>query len=429
VSIACGVVALSIAALLPRTRRITAMLLLLVAFVALTISLPLPERYNDIGYMGDGLDFVQNPKKYDVNIPFAGSQPVLYFTAHLGNLILATVYRSLGSTESAPITAYRTLSAVGAVLCALELAAVLLVFRGARRACRFVALALAAPFTLGYYGYYEVGYMAISAGAFPLLVRGLSRRAYSGPLTDGAAAVQGLHAAFHGMGLLGIAGGVFTIAIARITRRGWTLSRYIAFATAAYLGWIAFYVLVLHVGVQGGASASAFAFRSLTTSFYFDRRLVDPLVSRIAWSEIGAASLATGVPLLVFGTVMMRRSREWVAAVTYASPGLLFLILWWPTLGPRGDLDLLLAVFYGIAGASWLASRSARSASFGLGVLALAHVAFWAAIATAAFDRAWIAQAARQGFEYLFLGSFPTMCSTSWLFSLQMYSISSVSLS
>ena len=32
----------------------------------------------------------------------------------------------------------------------------------------------------------------------------------------------------------------------------------------------------------------------------------------------------------------------------------------------------------------------------------------------------------RQGFADLFRGSLPTMCSTSWLFSLQMYSISSV---
>src|SRR5712691_10494487 len=32
-------------------------------------------------------------------------------------------------------------------------------------------------------------------------------------------------------------------------------------------------------------------------------------------------------------------------------------------------------------------------------------------------------------FEYLFRGSLPTMCETSWLFSLQMYSISSVSCS
>jgi len=31
-------------------------------------------------------------------------------------------------------------------------------------------------------------------------------------------------------------------------------------------------------------------------------------------------------------------------------------------------------------------------------------------------------------FAYLFRGSLPTMCSTSWLFSLQMYSISSVSI-
>ncbi len=389
-SVACGIVALSIARLLRRRKRITAMLLLLVAFVALTVTFPLSERYRDIGYMGDGLDFVQNPKKYDINIPFAGSQPVLYFTAHLGNLVVAAVYRAMGSTAAAAITAYRTLSAVGAALCALELAAVLLAFRGSRRACRFVALALAAPFTLGYYGYYEVGYMAISAGAVPLLVRGLNRRASTGPLTDGVGAVQGLHAAFHGIGLLGIAGGAFTIAISRIEQRWWTLSRYLACATAAYLGWIAFYVLVLHVGVQGDGSSSAIAFRHLTTSFYFDRRLVDPLVSRRAWSEIGAASLATGVPLLVFAAVMMRRSREWITAVAYACPGLLFLVLWWPTLGPRGDLDLLLAVFYGISGAAWLASRSARSAWLGLGVLALAHVAFWAAIFTAAFDRVWI---------------------------------------
>jgi hypothetical protein len=231
--------------------------------------------------------------------------------------------------------------------------------------------------------------LAISAGAFPLLLAGLGRRARLWPLADAAGALQGLHAALHGIGVLGIAGGALTIAVTGAERRWWTLSRYLAFATAGFLGWIAFYLLVLHVSVRGDPTTDSIAFRGLTMPFYHDRRLVDPLFSYIAWSEIGAASLATGIPLLVLGAVTMRRGREWVTAAVYACPGLVFLILWWSTLGPSGDLDLFLGIFFGVTSASWLASRSTRSAILGLAALALAHVAFWATIATS-FQRIWI---------------------------------------
>jgi hypothetical protein len=384
VSITCGVTAWFISRRHHRWRRTTTMLLLLAAFVVLTVGLPLPERYKDIGYMGDGLDLVQNPDK------FPHTEPVVYFKAHLGTLILGSAYRTVHDRPGAPVTAFRILSAVGAVLCAVELAGALLVFRGSRRVCRFIALALAAPFTLGYYGYYEVGYLAISAGAFPLLLAGLGRRARLRPLVDAAGGLQGLHAALHGIGLLGIAGGALTIAVTSVERRWWTLSRYLSFATAGYLGWIAFYVLVLHFSVLTDPTTESIAFRGMTTPFYYDRRLVDPLFSQVAWSEIGAASLATGVPLLVLGAVMMRRGHGWVTAAVYSCPGLVFLIFWWSTLGPRGDLDLFLAIFFGVTSASWLASRSTRSAIFGLAVLALAHVSFWATIATPAFERIWI---------------------------------------
>src|SRR5436190_82217 len=80
--------------------------------------------------------------------------------------------------------------------------------RWSRQSCRYVGLALATPLCLLYFGYWELGYLSMAAGAAPLLAIGRSRRALTAQASAWVAGcLQGLHTALHGFGLFGIAGG------------------------------------------------------------------------------------------------------------------------------------------------------------------------------------------------------------------------------
>jgi hypothetical protein len=56
--------------------------------------------------------------------------------------------------------------------------------------------------------------------------------------------------------------------------------------------------------------SSHIAFRMLTEMYYFDRRLVHPLLSWNGIAEVGMASLAVGVPLFALGILRRRQMLE-----------------------------------------------------------------------------------------------------------------------
>ena len=390
--LALSAIMLGVSAFRSTRARASTAAVVLVLFVALAISLQLPFEYRGQNFMGDGEDFARHRTKFVANIPVAGDQPVLHLKAHLGDALLAGFDRFYGRSEDSPARAYRTVSRLGGLLYAIELGLVIALFGASPRACRYAALALAAPVAMGFYGYYELGYLAISAGAFPLLVLGLrtSRMRFVG----GAAMLQGLHAALHGFGLLGIAGGAVTALVARRswTERGVAAARYSAMALAAYLVWIVVYVTVFDVSLMYDSAASNIAFRRLSDAFYFDRRLVQPLASVGAFSEIGLASLAVGVPLLVVSGYRAGTSTAARLGLAYALPGLLFLIAWWPSLGVSRDMDLLLAAFPGVTAAAWYCSRRSARAAMALAIMIAIHVVFWAAIADRSLARVWLGE-------------------------------------
>src|SRR5439155_14885435 len=93
-----------------------------------------------------------------------------------------------------------------------ELFVVAAVHRYSRRVCRYVALAVASPLALLYFGFYELGYLSMSAAVVPLLAigRGSDTRVTASTLTAGL--FQGFHTALHGFGLLGLGGGALALA-------------------------------------------------------------------------------------------------------------------------------------------------------------------------------------------------------------------------
>jgi hypothetical protein len=68
-----------------------------------------------------------------------------------------------------------------------------------------------------------------------------------------------------------------------------------AFALALYLGWIVIYIVGLGMSIVSDPYSSHIALGTLTEMYYFDRRLVHPLLSWNGFAEVGMASLAVGV--------------------------------------------------------------------------------------------------------------------------------------
>ena len=376
-----------------RRNRLLSAAGVLAAALLLMATLALPFEHVGQNFMGDGQDFAGHREKFEINIPLAGGTPELHFKAHLGDALLAGFDRAYGRSGGSAARAYETVSRIGGLLYVLEIASVLVVLRGSRRACRFAALALGAPLAIGFFGYYELGYLAVSAAAFPLLVVGL--RVGRARLIGTAAGLQGLHAALHGFGLLGIAGGLAAIAAAgrSLTQRVSVAAGFGAVAAVAYLGWIAIYLAAWNVSVVPDPASSHVALRGWRAPFYFDRRLVHPLTSSNALSEIGVASLAVGVPVLVLAAVLSWRRLPAIApAVAYASPGLLFLVAWWPSLGVSHDMDLLLGAFAGVIAAAWVCSRRLAHTVAALALLGAVHLAFWAGVADRSLSRIWLGE-------------------------------------
>ena len=117
---------------------------------------------------------------------------------------------------------------------------------------RYLGLVLLAPSTLLYFGYRELGHLSLNAAAFPLIVRGLQQGTAR---LEAGGALLGFGAALHGFGLLSLAG-AWLAALAGASLAGERvrrLARLVAWGTAAYLGWVAVYLIVLEAAARTGA--------------------------------------------------------------------------------------------------------------------------------------------------------------------------------
>jgi hypothetical protein len=389
IALALGLVAIRAASSGSRRTRQTATGVVLALLLAGFIAAPLPLQVNGRSYMGDGTDFATDRRDFDEHFPYARGE--LQFKSHLGDLVLVLLDRAFGASGSSSARAYATLSRLGGVLFVVELLVVVAWYRWRPRACRYIGLAIAAPVSLCFFGFFEVGYLALGVAVFPLLELSLKPRA-AGRVTSRlvAGALQGFHSALHGFGLLGIAG----LALASLSGRGALGARLVrtanlvAAAVAMYAGWVAVYVVVLHLAVVPDSAVSGFGGRALFDGAVFDKRIVDPLLSYNGLGEVGLASLLVGVPLFVLAA-FRAPWQSLVRTAGYALPGVLFLVWWWPSLGVVPDVDLALAAFPGVFAALWLIARRTRSCWSGFLMLVGIHFVVWTAIGGAAFGRVW----------------------------------------
>jgi hypothetical protein len=389
VVLSLGLLAIRAGASAKRRTRRTVMVLVLGATMIAFIAAPLPLQFEGNGFMSDGADNAGDRAKFEWRFPLARG-PIMSFHSHLGDLLMVKLDRLFGASGESTARAYATLSRLGGLLFLIELLIVAAWHKWSRRVCRYVGLALASPLTLLFFGYYELGYLAVSAAVVPLLAirRRPSVEVSASALLAGL--LQGLHTALHGFGLLGLAGG----AIASLTGRGGALPRMVRVVTfasagvAMYLGWVFIYVAGMNLSIVSDSAVSGFSLRPAFDAAVFDQRLAYPLFSALGLGEIGLIGMLAGVPMLMLAGFRAPRA-EMATAAAYALPGLLFLIAWWPQRAPY-NLDLLMGAFPGLFAASWLLASSRKRAVPAFVLLVMLHALFWTTIGSTVFDRVWV---------------------------------------
>ena len=385
-----GVLTVRAAALRRRRTRQLVVVGVLVATLAAFLTLPLPPlRFEGSGYMADAADNINDRAKFERRFPIAVG-PTTSFHSYLGDLVMTRLERAYAPSGNSTARAYATLSRLAGTLFLAELFIVAALHRYSRRVCRYVAVAIASPLALLYFGYYELGYLSLSGAVVPLLAirRGSDLRVTGSTLSAGL--FQGFHTALHGFGLLGLGGGVLSLVAARAPAAQRAV-RTLAFASAGvamYLGWVFIYVVGMGVSIVVENTVQGFGFRRLFEDVIIDKRIAYPLFSVAGLTEIGLISMLAGVPLLVLAWLKSPRSAL-IASAAYALPGLIFLASWWPPGAPL-NLDLLMAAFPGLFAACWLLASSHERAVAALVLMVALHTLFWTNLGSTLLHRVWI---------------------------------------
>ena len=380
---------LGTASLRRRSRQLVVVTVLAAALAAfLTVPLP-PLRFEGSGYMADAADNINDRAKFEQRFPLAVG-PTTSFHSYLGDLVMTRLERAYAGSGNSTERAYATLSKLAGTLFLAELLVVAALHRYSRRVCRYVALAIASPLALLYFGYYELGYLSMSAAVVPLLAirRGSDIRVTGSTLSAGL--FQGFHTALHGFGLLGLGGAALSLLVgqASAARRAVRTLAFASAGVAMYLGWVFIYVVGMGISIVVENTVQGFGFRRLFEDIIIDKRIAYPLFSVAGLTEIGLISMIAGVPLLLLAWIKSPRSALIVSAA-YALPGLMFLVSWWPPGAPL-NLDLLMAAFPGLFAACWLLASSHERAVAALVLMVALHTLFWTNLGSTLMHRVWI---------------------------------------
>jgi hypothetical protein len=346
----------------------------LAAFLALALVAPIPiDRF----VMGDGSSIVQDRSNFD---DLVAHGRVVRFSAHLAYRLLARFDAALGSNATSPVEAYRMLSWLAGVVFAVSLWCLAATDHWSRRAVRYIALALMAPATLMYFGYLEVGYLSLSAAAFPFVSRDLMKgRDLSAGLLVGAI-LFGLGAAMHGIGYLSIAA-LFIAVVADdvpIRRRAALAVALSGIAIAAALIWVWYYLAVLGLDVIPGHAAGGFILRPLWQVREAESRILYPLFSITTARDVFFSGLIAGLPLVLV-TLMVRRqsAREARLALAFSIPCAIAFLLFWPPQGIAIEMDMIVALFPAVFALLWVLSTSVPASIASAALLVVGHAAFW----------------------------------------------------
>ena len=340
----------------------------IVALLLVMLAVPLGQPIR----MGDSGTYTSSRENFDF---YMGARSVR-FEAHLSSMLLRGIDRGLGGTDDSPGRAFTWLTR----LAASWFTAMLLVSgwtgRWAPSTLRYLSIVIAAPATLMYFGYRELGYLSLNAAVVPLVFQGFRGRRVA---FEAGCALAGLGAALHGFGLLSLAGiALATVgARVRIARRVRLLIQACAIGTSMYLIWIFVYVAGLRLEIVPG-HAESIPWRPLFDNGVGEGRINYAIGSPRGAVDVVLSTWMTGMPLALLAVPALRRAAATaIPALLYALPSAFFVCAFWPIQGLAVEADLLFAAFPGFFALAWVASRSAAATWYALPVLASAHVVFW----------------------------------------------------
>lgn len=321
--------------------------------------------------MADSGVYTKNRMNFETSI----GRGVVSFENHLTIALLAKTYPAFGPGEDAPERTFRALTRVASawfVICALAIG---VVERWSPHVVRYLALAILAPSTLMYFGHRDFAYLSLNIAAFPLLAHGIS--AGSKRLEAGSAA-SGLGAALHAFGLLSLVGAWIGALVVRapIKERFERILRIAAWGTAAWVGWLAIYMIVLSLGIATSHADSG-SWRPLFIDVV-GRRLNVAIFSQAGVRDILVSGWVVGVPLLVVAASLWKRHRDQVSIMLcYAIPSVLFLIFYWPPQGLGVDTGHVVGTFPAVYAGAWLCARERRHTTIAAALLISGHLGFW----------------------------------------------------
>ena len=361
------------AAKLGRRRLLGVAALLIVGGLAYLWPLHQPLR------MGDSETYVASRESFGV---YSGVRQIR-FEAHLSHAILGRLDSAFGSTAETPRQALDWLMRGATAWFVLSAMAIGVVERWSPVVLRYLGLALLAPSTLLFFGYRELGHLSLNVAVFPLILRGLQS---GGRRLEVGSVLGGLGAALHGFGLLALAGvGLVACAVpVRLVDRARLVLRLAVWGTAAYLGWVAIYLIIFNLPLVPGHTESI-PLRPWLIDAVSDRVNV-AIFSRLGGRDIFFSAWAVGVPLLAVTATMWRERREETrAALLYAVPSVIFFVLFWPIQGLGWEMDLVFAAFPAGYALAWVCAHDARRAAVASLLLISAHMAFWRIVLSSDF--------------------------------------------
>ena len=330
--------------------------------------------------MGDAATYTFNRQYFE---GYTGVREIR-FEAHLSHAILGRIYVLFGRTAESPNLAFDTLMRGATAWFLVSALGIGFLERWSPLVVRYLALALLAPSALMYFGYRELGYLSLNVAMFPLIARGL--RDGSARLEAGSV-LCGLGAALHGFGLLSLAGSCLAAFATnvRLAERVRLVLRIAAWGTAAYLGWVAVYVIVLRLPIATG-HADMIPLRPLLVDQQFGDRVNAAILSIAGGRDVLFTLWVVGAPLVVVAASLWRSCRDDVrTALWYAVPSVIFAVLFWPIQGLGVDTDLVFATFPALYGVAWVCAHDARRTMIAAALLAFAHIAFWRIVLDARF--------------------------------------------
>lgn len=360
---------------------LTAVVLTILLLFSLVRPLPVDQFT-----MGDGSTIVHKRSSFE---ELVRPERRIRFSSHLAYLLLDRIDRALGSAPESPADSYRALARLAGAVSAVFLMCLAAAERWSPRIVRYIALAIFAPSTLMFFGYLDVGYLALSSAAFPFVARDLQT---GGDLTLGllaGAVLLGLGAALHGVGYLGIAALVGAILAAELPvgRRLLLATTLGAVAMGTSLIWLWCYLAVLGLEVIPHHAIGGAIWRPLWEAGEAETRILHPLLSAVAARDLSLSGLIAGVPLVLVVLAMRKPwPRESRLALAFTVPCLIFFVFLWPVQGIAIEMDMIVAAFPAIYPLLWTCSHSPRASLASAGLLTLGHWTFWRVV----FDETFV---------------------------------------